>query len=106
MARASAGRGRCSTWLSTLPSSRSAGRGTAIWASSGASAVRIVKKSGACYTYEGDQMGQGRENAKAFLSDSLEVMIEISEKIRQKVGIGGPENDVPLGQAPGDDDPI
>ena len=68
--------------------------------------LAIVKKSGAWYTYEGEQMGQGRENAKGFLSDNLEVMIEISEKIRQKVGIGGPVDDVPLGQAPGDDDPI
>jgi recombination protein RecA len=66
----------------------------------------IVKKSGAWYTYEGEQMGQGRENAKSFLSENLEVMIEISEKIRQMVGIGVQEDDVPLGQAPGDDDPI
>ncbi|HEY2302882.1 MAG TPA: recombinase RecA, partial [Acidimicrobiales bacterium] len=66
--------------------------------------LAIVKKSGAWYTYEGEQMGQGRENAKTFLSDNLEVMIEISEKIRQKVGIGGPVGDVPLGQAAGDDD--
>ncbi len=68
--------------------------------------LAIVKKSGAWYTYEGEQMGQGRENAKAFLSENLEVMIEISEKIRQLVGIGGQQDDVPLGQAPGDDDPI
>ena len=68
--------------------------------------LAIVKKSGAWYTYEGEQMGQGRENAKAFLTENLEVMIEISEKIRQLVGIGGQADDVPLGQAPGDDDPI
>ncbi len=49
----------------------------------------IVKKSGAWYTYEGEQLGQGRENAKAFLAENLEVMIEISEKVRQQVGIGG-----------------
>jgi recombination protein RecA len=64
----------------------------------------IVKKAGAWYTYEGEQLGQGRENAKAFLAENLEVMIEISEKIRQQVGIGA--GDVPLGEAPGDDDPI
>jgi recombination protein RecA len=68
--------------------------------------LAIVKKSGAWYTYEGEQMGQGRENAKTFLSENLEVMIEISEKIRQLVGIGGQGDDVPLGEAPGDDDPI
>jgi recombination protein RecA len=48
----------------------------------------IVKKSGAWYTYEGEQLGQGRENAKVFLAENLEMMIEISERIRQQVGIG------------------
>jgi len=33
-------------------------------------------------------LGQGRENAKAFLAENLEVMVEISERIRQQVGIG------------------
>ena len=66
----------------------------------------IVKKSGAWYTYEGEQLGQGRENAKTFLAENLELMIEISEKVRQQVGIGAGPNDVPLGTAPGDDDPI
>ncbi len=46
----------------------------------------IVKKSGAWYTYEGEQLGQGRENAKQFLSESPELMIEINERIRQLVG--------------------
>ena len=69
----------------------------------------IIKKSGAWYTYEGEQLGQGRENAKGYLADNLEVMIEISEKIRQKVGVvagAAGAADLPLGQAPGDDDPI
>jgi len=48
----------------------------------------IVKKSGAWYTYEGEQLGQGRENAKQFLIDSAEIMVEISERIRTEVGIG------------------
>jgi recombination protein RecA len=56
----------------------------------------IVKKSGAWYTYEGEQLGQGRENAKQFLLDNPEVMIEISERIRTKMGLGDPE-------APADD---
>jgi recombination protein RecA len=47
-----------------------------------------VKKSGAWYTYEGEQLGQGRENAKQFLIDNPEIMIEISERIRTKMGIG------------------
>jgi recombination protein RecA len=49
----------------------------------------LVRKSGAWYTYEGEQIGQGRENAKAFLAENLELMIEISEKVRQKVGTTG-----------------
>jgi recombination protein RecA len=65
----------------------------------------IIKKSGAWYTYEGEQLGQGRENAKAFIAENLEVMIEISEKVRQKVGLGD-ASDVPLGTDPSDDDPI
>ena len=48
----------------------------------------IVKKSGAWYTYEGEQLGQGRENAKQFLTDNPEIMIEISERIRVQMGIG------------------
>jgi len=48
----------------------------------------IVKKSGAWYTYEGEQLGQGRENAKQFLHDNPEIMIEISERIRTKMGLG------------------
>ena len=47
----------------------------------------LVKKSGAWYTYEGEQLGQGRENAKTFLAENAEIMVEISERIRQQVGI-------------------
>ncbi|MDE3206062.1 MAG: recombinase RecA [Acidobacteriota bacterium] len=65
----------------------------------------IVKKAGAWYTYEGEQLGQGRENAKTFLGENLEVMIEISEKVRQKVGLGGEEPDV-IGLDPRDEEPI
>ena len=48
----------------------------------------LVKKAGAWYTYEGEQLGQGRENAKVFLQENPEIMVEISERIRQQVGIG------------------
>ncbi len=49
----------------------------------------IVKKSGAWYTYEGEQLGQGRENAKEFLTENPEIMVEISERIRaRRPGIG------------------
>ncbi|PLS76181.1 MAG: recombinase RecA [Actinobacteria bacterium] len=68
----------------------------------------IAKKSGAWYTYEGEQLGQGRENAKQFLLEHPEVMVELNERIRRQAGIGGDEgdDDVPLGQGAGDDEPI
>src|SRR5690554_1069283 len=47
----------------------------------------LVKKSGAWYTYDGEQLGQGRENAKTFLGENPEIMVEIAERIRQQVGI-------------------
>jgi recombination protein RecA len=55
----------------------------------------IVNKSGAWYTYEGEQLGQGKENAKSFLSDNLEIMVEIDERIRRQVGAvpGEPEEE-------------
>jgi len=65
----------------------------------------IVKKSGAWYTYEGEQLGQGRENVKTYLSESPELMIELNERVRQAAGIGTPI-EVPLGQGVGDDEPI
>jgi recombination protein RecA len=51
----------------------------------------IIKKSGAWFTYEGEQLGQGRENAKTFLSENLDMLVEISEKVRKESGI----DDVP-----------
>src|SRR4249919_2393923 len=47
----------------------------------------IIKKSGAWFTYEGEQLGQGRENAKTFLSENVDMMFEISEKVRKESGI-------------------
>jgi len=52
----------------------------------------IVKKSGAWYTYEGEQLGQGRENAKQFLQENPEIMIEISERIRTLMGLGAADD--------------
>jgi recombination protein RecA len=66
----------------------------------------FVKKSGAWFTYEGEQLGQGRENAKSFLSEHPEVMVELNERILKQVGIGAKPADVPLGEGVGDDDPI
>ena len=50
--------------------------------------MAIIKKSGAWFTYEGEQLGQGRENAKNFLSANPEIMVEVSEKVRVQAGIG------------------
>ncbi|MBV9039858.1 MAG: hypothetical protein JOZ68_02575, partial [Acidimicrobiia bacterium] len=47
----------------------------------------LVKKSGAWFTYEGEQLGQGRENAKSFLAENLEVMVEIDGRIREQTGL-------------------
>jgi recombination protein RecA len=48
----------------------------------------IIKKSGAWFTYEGEQLGQGREKAKEFLAASPELMVEITDKVMRKAGIG------------------
>jgi recombination protein RecA len=53
----------------------------------------IVKKSGAWYTYEGEQLGQGRENAKTFLTENPEIMVEIQDRVLRAVGIGESEPD-------------
>ncbi|HUY86025.1 MAG TPA: recombinase RecA [Acidimicrobiales bacterium] len=45
----------------------------------------LVKKSGAWYTYNGEQLGQGRENAKQFLGEHPEVMAEINEWVRNQL---------------------
>ncbi|MEQ6896708.1 recombinase RecA [Microbacterium sp. KR10-403] len=51
----------------------------------------IVKKSGSWYTYEGDQLGQGKENARNFLIKNEDVAAEIENKIKAKLGIGVPK---------------
>jgi recombination protein RecA len=48
----------------------------------------VVRKSGAWYTYEGDQLGQGKENARKFLNDNPDVADEIEKRIKDKLGIG------------------
>jgi recombination protein RecA len=48
----------------------------------------IVRKSGAWYTYEGDQLGQGKENARKFLRDNPDVAAEVEKRIKEKLGIG------------------
>jgi len=48
----------------------------------------LVKKSGAWYTYEGDQLGQGKENARLFLRDNPDLADELEKRIKEAMGIG------------------
>jgi recombination protein RecA len=48
----------------------------------------IIRKSGAWYTYDGDQLGQGKENARNYLRDNPDAANEIEKKIKEKLGIG------------------
>jgi recombination protein RecA len=48
----------------------------------------IVRKSGAWYTYEGDQLGQGKENARNFLKDNPDLADAIEKRIKDKLGVG------------------
>jgi recombination protein RecA len=50
-------------------------------------ALEIVKKSGAWFTYEGEQLGQGRENSRAFLLEHTDVALEVERKIREAAGL-------------------
>ena len=53
--------------------------------------VNIVVKSGAWYAYEGNKIGQGRENAKQYLKDNPEICKEIENKVREHYGLQGVE---------------
>ncbi|MDR6198852.1 recombinase RecA [Microbacterium sp. BG28] len=55
----------------------------------------IVKKSGSWFTYDGEQLGQGKENARNFLRNNADVAAEIEQKIKTKLGIG-PVVEVPV----------
>ncbi|MDN6519369.1 MAG: recombinase RecA [Yaniella sp.] len=48
----------------------------------------IVRKSGAWYTYDGDQLGQGKENSRRFLKDNPDLAVEIEERIKSTLGVG------------------
>ena len=66
----------------------------------------IVKKSGAWYTYEGEQLGQGRENAKSFLIENPEVMMDISDRVLAQAGIGQSDEEPLIELVDPDDVPI
>ena len=48
----------------------------------------IIRKSGAWYTYDGDQLGQGKEKAREFLKENPDVAAEVEKKILEKLGVG------------------
>lgn len=53
----------------------------------------IIRKSGAWYTYDGDQLGQGKEKAREFLKENPDVAAEIEKKILEKLGVGQTSGD-------------
>ena len=60
----------------------------------------FVRKAGAWYTYEGEQLGQGKENARAFLKDNPDMADEIERLIKEKLGVGPRREEVPEGVDP------
>ncbi len=54
----------------------------------------FVRKAGAWYTYDGDQLGQGKENARGFLRDNPDLADELEKRIKEKLGVG-PRIDAP-----------
>ena len=56
--------------------------------------INVVNKSGAWYAYEGDKIGQGRENAKTFLKEHPEMRDEIEQKVRDFYKLDGSEDDM------------
>jgi recombination protein RecA len=59
----------------------------------------IVRKAGAWFTYDADQLGQGRENARSYLRANPDLADELEKKIKERLGIG-PQVDVPAGIDP------
>lgn len=64
----------------------------------------IVEKSGAWFAYNGAKIGQGRENAKQYLSDNPDILAEVEEKVRTKYGLAPAHENMP--QAAADSDPV
>jgi recombination protein RecA len=65
----------------------------------------IVKKSGAWFTYDGEQLGQGREKAKDYLTNNPEIMVEVSELVRKASGLDGDPEEIDSFDA-ADEEPI
>jgi recombination protein RecA len=52
--------------------------------------LEAVDKSGSWYSFEGERIGQGRENVKAFLTDNPDIFASIETKVREALGLTGP----------------
>jgi recombination protein RecA len=64
----------------------------------------LIRKAGAWFTYEGDQLGQGKENARNFLKDNPDLANELEKKILEKLGVGATVDEGPLAEPVGVDD--
>ena len=66
--------------------------------------AEIIRKSGAWYTYEGDQLGQGKEHARQFLTEHQDVALEIERRIREALGLTsfGEDEPVEIGEPEGE----
>jgi recombination protein RecA len=61
----------------------------------------LIKKSGAWYTYDSDQLGQGKENVRSFLRDNPDLADEMEKKIKEKLGVGAQiDESVPIDVVP------
>ena len=59
------------------------------------------RRAGAWFTYEGDQLGQGRENARQFLAEHTDIATDIERRVREAVGLtafGDPGDETPIGR--------
>jgi recombination protein RecA len=59
----------------------------------------IIRKAGAWYTYDGEQLGQGKENARSFLKEHVDIALEIEKKVKDKLGV----NPLAVDEVPFDD---
>jgi recombination protein RecA len=66
--------------------------------------VGVIRKSGAWYTYDDDQLGQGRENSKRFLRENPELAMQLQAKVYEAVGLTpggtGHESEEPAAESP------
>jgi recombination protein RecA len=60
----------------------------------------IVEKSGAWFSYKGERIGQGRENAKQFLKDNKDMAVKVEHEVRKKLGIISPAEKAQAAAAP------